>query len=54
MRSMANIVDKIMYIDNYMDLEAEMYRYNCQTIEDLNNCLRQKYNVALVLNKNLE
>ena len=54
MRSMAYIVDKIMYIDDQMDLEAEMYRYNCQTIEDLNNRLRQKYNVALVLNKNLE
>lgn len=38
-----------MYIENLVDLEAEMCRYNCQTVEELNNFLWYNHGTMLVI-----
>ena len=37
-------------IDSYIDLEAEMCRYNCHTKEELKETLWHDYGTILVLN----
>ena len=37
-------------IYNEMDLEAEMHRYNCKTVSELQDLLYEDYNLLLILN----
>lgn len=40
----------ILTVDSFIDLEAEMCRYNCHTKEELEEVLQRDYNTLLVLN----
>lgn len=43
-----------MAVDNPIELENEICRYNCQTKEELEELLWEEYGVMLVLNFNYE
>lgn len=45
-----NGVASTLIIDSYIDLEAEMCRYNCHTKEELEEVLWHDYSTFLVLN----
>lgn len=46
---MATIVKDTLIIDSFLDLEAEMCRYNCHTKEELKEVLQRDYNTLPVL-----
>ena len=46
---MVKYIDDEVHIENVMDLENEMCKYNCNTKEELNNILWHDYGVALIL-----
>ena len=45
---MANIKNNTLYIKGALDLEAELFRYNCQTLEELEQLLNETYNTSVV------
>ena len=46
---MAKYINDEGHIENVMDLENEMFKYDCNTEEELNNILWHDYGVALIL-----
>ena len=46
---MAKYIDDEVHIENVMDLENEMCKYDCNTKEELNNIFWHDYGVALIL-----
>lgn len=46
---MTTIAENTLIIDSPNDLEAEMYRYNCNTIEELEELLWYDYGFVLIL-----
>lgn len=46
---MTIIAENTLIIDSPNDLEAEMYKYNCNTIEELEELLWYDYGATLVL-----
>lgn len=46
---MVKYIEDEVHIENYMDLEAEMCKYNCHTKEELEELLWYDYGVALIL-----
>ena len=46
---MAKYINDEVHIENVMDLENEMCKYDCNTKEELNNILCHDYGVALIL-----
>lgn len=46
---MATITEKTLIIESPTDLEAEMCRYNCKTVEELEDTLWFDYGVTLML-----
>ena len=46
---MVKYIDDEVHIENVMDLENEMCKYDCNTKEELNNLLWHDYGVALIL-----
>nr|DAQ40102.1 MAG TPA: hypothetical protein [Caudoviricetes sp.] len=50
LNDMATIAENTLIIDSPADLEAEMYRYNCHTKEELEEVLWYDYDATLVLN----
>lgn len=46
---MAKYIEDEVHIENHMDLEAEMCKYNCHTKEELEDLLWYDYGVALIL-----
>ena len=46
---MAKYIDDEVHIENVMDLENEMCKYDCKTEEELDNLLWYTYGVYLIL-----
>lgn len=46
---MAKYIEDEVHIENHMDLEAEMCKYNCHTKEELEELLWYDYGVILIL-----
>ena len=46
---MAKYIDDEVHIESVMDLENEMFKYDCNTEEELGNLLWYTYGVALIL-----
>lgn len=46
---MAKYIDDEVHIENVMDLENEMCKYDCKTEEELDNLLWYMYGVYLIL-----
>ena len=46
---MAKYIDNEVHIENVMDLENEMCKYDCKTEEELDNLLWYTYGVYLIL-----
>ena len=46
---MAKYIDDEVHIESVMDLENEMFKYDCNTEEELDNLLWYTYGVALIL-----
>ena len=46
---MAKYIDDEVHIENVMDLENEMCKYDCKTEEELDNLLWFTYGVYLIL-----
>ena len=46
---MAKYINDEVHIENVMDLENEMFKYDCNTEEELDNLLWYTYGVYLIL-----
>lgn len=46
---MAKYIEDEVHIESPMDLEAELYKYNCKTEKELDELLWYDYGVALIL-----
>ena len=46
---MAKYINDEVHIENVMDLENEMFKYDCKTEEELDNLLWYTYGVYLIL-----
>ena len=46
---MAKYINDEVHIESVMDLENEMFKYDCNTEEELDNLLWYTYGVGLIL-----
>lgn len=47
---MSKIVENALIVDNPIDLEREIHRYNCHTREELEEVLYNEYDAVLIIN----